>query len=121
MKVGYHLVTHKHKTAYAVVTEVREGGKKLDTRMYDITIEGNHNFLAGNKDNGFIVHNCTPGGKAMEFYASARLALGRQKIMDKDEVGEKEFVGQKHYRSMRQNKIHSTVPRVQFTHDVQRI
>ncbi|EXG73036.1 recombinase [Acinetobacter baumannii] len=94
VKVGYHLVTHKHKTAYAVVTEVREGGKKLDTRMYDITIEGNHNFLAGNKDNGFIVHNCTPGGKAMEFYASARLALGRQKIMDKDEVGEKEFVGQ---------------------------
>lgn len=102
--VGDHLVTHKHKlpdepeclteTAYAVVTEVREGGKKLDTRMYDITIEDNHNFLAGNKDNGFIVHNCTPGGKAMEFYASVRLALGRQKIMDKGADGDKEFVGQ---------------------------
>jgi len=36
----------------------------------------------------------TPGGKAMEFYASARLALGRQKIMDKGETGDKEFVGQ---------------------------
>lgn len=82
------------ETAYAVVTEVRAGGKKLDTRMYDITIEDNHNFLAGNKDNGFIVHNCTPGGKSMEFYASVRLALGRQKIMDKGENGEKEFVGQ---------------------------
>lgn len=35
----------------------------------------------------------TPGGKAMEFYATARLALGRQKIMEQKD-GEKEFVGQ---------------------------
>ncbi len=35
----------------------------------------------------------TPGGKAMEFYASGRLALGRQKIMEQ-KGGEKEFVGQ---------------------------
>lgn len=35
----------------------------------------------------------TPGGKAMEFYASARLSLGRSKIMEKVE-GENEFVGQ---------------------------
>ncbi|WP_151708872.1 recombinase [Acinetobacter brisouii] len=101
VQVGDSLITHKHKaltglteTTYATVTEVCEGGKKSDARMYDITVEDNHNFLAGNKDNGFIVHNCTPGGKAMEFYASARLALGRQKIMDKSDDGGKEFVGQ---------------------------
>lgn len=35
----------------------------------------------------------TPGGKAMEFYASARLSLGRSKIMEKVD-GENEFVGQ---------------------------
>jgi protein RecA len=35
----------------------------------------------------------TPGGKAMEFYATARLALGRSKIMEQRD-GEKEFVGQ---------------------------
>lgn len=35
----------------------------------------------------------TPGGKAMEFYATARLALGRNKIMEQRD-GEKEFVGQ---------------------------
>jgi protein RecA len=35
----------------------------------------------------------TPGGKAMEFYASGRLALGRQKIMEQVD-GEKQFVGQ---------------------------
>jgi len=36
----------------------------------------------------------TPGGKAMEFYASVRLALGRQKIME-GTGADKEFVGQK--------------------------
>ena len=35
----------------------------------------------------------TPGGKAMEFYATARLALGRQKIMELVD-GNKEFIGQ---------------------------
>lgn len=35
----------------------------------------------------------TPGGKAMEFYATARLALGRQKIMEQVD-GDKTFVGQ---------------------------
>lgn len=35
----------------------------------------------------------TPGGKAMEYYASTRLALGRQKIMEQVD-GEKEFTGQ---------------------------
>ena len=35
----------------------------------------------------------TPGGKAMEFYATARLALGRQKIMEQQD-GEKTFIGQ---------------------------
>lgn len=36
----------------------------------------------------------TPGGKAMEFYATARLALGKEKVMQQV-AGQKEFVGQK--------------------------
>jgi len=36
----------------------------------------------------------TPGGKAMEFYATARLALGKEKVMQQV-GGQKEFVGQK--------------------------
>lgn len=75
------------------VVETRPAGKVLDTRMYDITVEGNHNFLAGNIRNGVVVHNCTPGGKAMEFYATVRLALGREKISETKD-GSKEFVGQ---------------------------
>ena len=35
----------------------------------------------------------TPGGRAMEYYSTARLALGRQKIMEQQD-GEKTFVGQ---------------------------
>jgi protein RecA len=36
----------------------------------------------------------TPGGKAMEFYATGRLALGKEKVMQQV-AGQKEFVGQK--------------------------
>lgn len=36
----------------------------------------------------------TPGGKAMEFYATGRIALGKEKVMQQVN-GEKEFVGQK--------------------------
>lgn len=35
----------------------------------------------------------TPGGKAMEYYATVRLSLGRKKIVEQRD-GEKEFVGQ---------------------------
>lgn len=36
----------------------------------------------------------TPGGKAMEFYASGRIRLGREKIMQQKD-GEKTFIGQR--------------------------
>ncbi|MFH4293939.1 recombinase RecA, partial [Acinetobacter baumannii] len=61
--------------------------------MYDITVEDNHNFLAGNTHNGFLVHNCTPGGSSFEYYASVRIALGRTKLMETVN-GKKQFVGQ---------------------------
>lgn len=44
-------------------------------KTYDITIDGNHNYLAGNTNTGIVVHNTTPGGKALAFYASIRLAF----------------------------------------------
>ena len=69
--------------------------KAINAYKYDIGVGDTHTFIAG----GMVVHNCygdprtTPGGKAMEFYASGRLALGRQKIMEKT-GNDKEFVGQ---------------------------
>ena len=46
----------------------------------------------------------TPGGRAMEFYSTARLALGRTKIMDTVD-GEKQFVGQQISIKCVKNKI----------------
>lgn len=79
----------------AVVQRQDDVTKPINAYKYDIGVGGTHTFVAG----GMVVHNCygdprtTPGGKAMEFYASGRLALGRQKLMDTVD-GEKQFVGQ---------------------------
>lgn len=83
----------KHIDVFAEVTEVRLGGTKASDTMYDIEVEGCHNFLAGNVHNGFLVHNCTTGGSAMEFYATVRMQLSRKKITETKDGG-KTFVGQ---------------------------
>lgn len=46
----------------------------------------------------------TPGGGAMEFYATTRIALGRKKIME-DKGGEKTFVGQEISMKTTKNKL----------------
>ena len=81
---------------YATVTEARLADTRHSGKgvvMYDITVGDNHNFLAGNSHNGFLVHNCTPGGSAPEFYSSVRIALGRTKLYE-TVGGKKQFVGQ---------------------------
>ncbi|MCJ9472926.1 recombinase RecA, partial [Acinetobacter baumannii] len=55
----------KSVVQYATVTEARLAGNSHNGSgavMYDITVADNHNFLAGSSHNGFLVHNCTPGG-----------------------------------------------------------
>mgnify|MGYP004709454897 CR=1 FL=1 len=84
----------KSVVEYIPVYEVRPGGGHHHSPyMYDIEVEGHHNFLAGNKANGFIVHNCTPGGTAMEYYATVRIQLSRKKLTEQ-KAGGKTFVGQ---------------------------
>lgn len=46
----------------------------------------------------------TPGGGAMEFYATTRIALGRKKIMEERD-GEKQFVGQVITMKTTKNKL----------------
>lgn len=48
----------------------------------------------------------TPGGKAMEFYASIRIALGAKKLMSKDDAGGKEFLGRLIGFETKKNKVH---------------
>lgn len=80
------------------VRTVTDGGSK-GRYKYDIGIDGTHNFVVGG-GGGIVVHNSygdpttTPGGKSMEFYASGRLAIGRTRIMEKNEFGDKEMAGQ---------------------------
>lgn len=55
---------------------------------YDITVEDNHNYLAGSNGNGVIVHNSpetTTGGNALKFYASVRLDIRRTGQIKKGE------------------------------------
>ena len=59
------------------IKSIKEAGERNYRRKhkYDLTIDGNHNFIAGGNENGFIVHNTTPGGNAMKFYAAQRVGI----------------------------------------------
>ena len=70
------------------IIDIKKMSKKAfnnEFGKYDITVEGNHNYLAGynpNKSNssGIIVHNSpetTTGGNALKFYSSVRLDIRR--------------------------------------------
>lgn len=50
--------------------------KPRQRRRYDIKVSKNHNFLAGGKTTGFVVHN-TPGGRAKGFAQSLDVRLRR--------------------------------------------
>lgn len=92
--VAPRLVTY---AANVLEVNVKTGGTTaIDKYKYDIGVGGTHTFVAG----GMVVHNCygdprtTPGGKAMEFYATVRLAIGREKITE-GKGKDAEFAGQR--------------------------
>lgn len=89
------------------ITEIRPLGEKAASRnrtRYDITVADHHNYMVGSRDNGVIVHNCTPGGQAAEFYASIRISLGRKMITNGKTGDEKEISGQEITANLIKNK-----------------
>lgn len=114
-----------HTVNYVDVVETKNrthSKRSKSSLTYDLTIDDNHNYLAGNVLNGFVVHNCTPGGKAMEFYASGRIALGRSRIMENVEgEKEKEMVAQtitaKVVKSKHTRPFTTAELRMGFNHD----
>src|ERR1039458_10366490 len=68
------------------VIDVRVKPKSRSMHRFDIEVEDSHNYLV----NGVVVHNSpevTPGGRALKFYASVRLAIRRiESIKDGTEV-----------------------------------
>jgi recombination protein RecA len=64
------------------IKEIRPASSRQmrNKRKFDISVEGNHNYMVGGKHNGVIVHNSpetTSGGNALKFYASQRLDIRR--------------------------------------------
>lgn len=100
------------------VISIKEAGKRNYRKLpkYDITVADNHNFIAGGKDNGFIAHNTTPGGDAMKFYASQRLAFFSKKRI-KDKVrGHEVWVGNECSVRLKKNKV--APPRPTFSTEI---
>jgi len=72
--------TPTYETVEVRVLAVTRGNRKkfAARRKFDITVEDNHNYMAGNTTNGVIVHNSPeyePAGAALEFYADVRTQL----------------------------------------------
>lgn len=47
-------------------------------RKFDISVEGNHNYMVGGVSNGVVVHNSpdtTSGGESLAFYATGRISM----------------------------------------------
>lgn len=100
------------------VISIKEAGKRNYRKLpkYDITVADNHNFIAGGKDNGFIAHNTTPGGDAMKFFASQRLAFfAKKRIRDKVN-GHDVWVGNEASVRLKKNKV--APPRPTFTTEI---
>lgn len=72
---------------------------------YDLTIDDNHNFLAGSTDAGVLVHNTTPGGKALAFYASQRIGFYGGKQILKKVKGKERKVGRVTSIRVKKNKV----------------
>lgn len=59
------------------ILKIEAGTNRLfrNKGKYDISVEDNHNYMAGNSKNGVIVHNSPeyePGGDALKFYCFAK-------------------------------------------------
>ena len=83
---------------------LRLSPEKKDNGKYDITIEGNHNYSAGGKLGGVIVHNSPevePGGNAVQFYPDMRIRVSKHappKGKNEDEGGAAADTGKKMYK-----------------------
>lgn len=90
------------------IVEIRPLGEKAALRnrnRYDITVADHHNYMVGSRQNGVVVHNCTPGGQAAEFYASIRISLGRKMITNGKSGDDKETLGQEITANVIKNKV----------------
>ena len=98
---------HKYSTLEVDIISIGKAGERNNRKpqKYDLTIEGNHNFLAGSTDAGILVHNTTPGGKALAFYASQRIGFYGGKQITAKIKGREEKVGRQTSIRVKKNKV----------------
>jgi recombination protein RecA len=72
---------------------------------YDLTIQDNHSFFAGSVGPGFLVHNTTPGGQAMKFFASIRLGIYAGRQIKEKVGGYEDRVGSETSVRVKKNKV----------------
>ena len=104
-------------TLYLKIISIKEASdrKLRHPYKYDLTIEDTHNFLAGNKDNGIVVHNTTPGGQALRFYASLRIGLYGGKQITKKIKGKERKIGRVTSIRTMKNKVAPPGPTLKST------
>lgn len=82
LRVGDLLLTrYRQCPLYVPLTSIvpASSRKYRDARLFDLSVAGPENYMAGNMDGGLVVHNTTPGGLAIKFYASIRLKVNHGK------------------------------------------
>lgn len=101
------LCTEEILLIHTRVLSVKEAGVRNYRKLYkyDLTIEGNHNFFAGSTGPGFLVHNTTPGGGAMKFFAHQRIGMYAGKQIKKKVHGFEERVGSMVSIRVKKNKV----------------
>lgn len=70
----------KSSIDYVSVKEIRFASARQmrQKRKFDISVEGNHNYMVGGYRNGVVVHNSpetTTGGEALAFYSTGRISV----------------------------------------------
>lgn len=104
--------TPKMVTDFVEIKKIRNASDRQmrNKRKFDISVEGNHNYMVGGSKNGFIVHNSpetTTGGNALKFYASVRMRVQRiSKGSDDD--------GNRTQVSIKKNKVAPPFKKVEF-------
>lgn len=91
------------------ISEAGERNYKNPTKsnwLYDITVEGNHNYFGGSSSTfGILNHNTTPGGEAMKFFAHIRMGFYRKKQIKEKVHGKETWVGNYVSLRMKKNKV----------------
>lgn len=112
--VGDRLIS-KYRPARIVSVREASNEQMEQKGKYDISVEGNHNYMAGGSANGLIVHNSPetqPGGRALKFAASVRIDLRRiESIQDK--AGE-DVIGNRVKAKVIKNKMAPPLRVVEF-------